>query len=520
MDLQTPLWTEQSGKQGGRDHLGMQSVGQTMLEDLTTGISNITRRIRYYSFYCWVIDSFFSSKLEKTKKNYRRYLNDMSLLFTLSSSSAHLNDSATGIDGIDFARRWLDKIISGEKTIDDTTYKNDGYRNNNWIYKAKLNNLILTTELEDTSGIPSLYPWGKKLADAFGESIDDISLDHFDYTSLKLSVLNDLEKRWCYHRVKDNKTERQVLEDILFARHTPNVTKQSNRRYSLTLMLLFINEFHQFTKQGYELWLYDENIKLPPKLIRLKRLWQLLFARNYLVFSFESLFLAFLAKIKERPLSFEEYMFEITKTLPDIFKEQLDQPLSEFISKTFNDHAPDKTSTFYEPTLIIDLDSQKRNVTPENFSKFVTNPIYCLFSLYLRYNKYEASEEENGFVQSGGTYRFSLRSLFDYIDVSIQQKISLRSFIFDLYNSNILPRHMRTAHEKYWSRSLDTYHFELEDGRYSYIKRDTTFQPMYNFMKFEEILNFFEDLDIAKRGEGGSISLNTIGKSMIKEFYE
>lgn len=526
MNDSIPLWTEKTGKQGGRDHLGLQSVGQSMLEELTSGISNITKRLRYFSLYCWIIDSFATSSGEKTKKSYRKYLNDMSLLYTLSSSYAHKDDSSTGIDGIDFARKWLEKIISGERIIDDTIYSSKEYRNNNWIYKAKLNDLLLTVGEIGTTGIPQLNDPGKKLADAFGKSIKDIHLDAFSLNDLHKDLFSKLEHRWCYHRLNDNQEEQKILEDILFARIFSDQKKQKNRRYSLILMLHYMQKHGTFQKKEYEQWIYNETIALPQQLLQIKRLWKILFARNYLVYSFESLFLSFLNTIRDRQQSLEDYINEISlhvgedDYLGHILKDNLNVKVADFYVHVYGNAIPEASSKLYESALILELDNQTNRFTPDVIRKFYINSVFCLFSLYSRYKKYAVSDDEEKFIHMGDSFRFSLKHLFDTIDVAIQTHISLKDFIFELYNTNILPRHLSFAYNKYWNRSLDTFHFQYEDGIYSYVNRKETFAPKYNFMKFDEIINFFEDLDIIEKNDKNEVSLTHSGNNLIDEFYE
>jgi hypothetical protein len=52
-----PEWTERADKRG-LDPLGMQNAGVTLYQSLLPGISNVTLRMRYYGFYCWVSEAY------------------------------------------------------------------------------------------------------------------------------------------------------------------------------------------------------------------------------------------------------------------------------------------------------------------------------------------------------------------------------------------------------------------------------------------------------------------------------
>ena len=51
-----PQWTERSAYSLGRDPLGMQATSVRIYRSLVPGLTNVTNRLRYYSFYCWAMD--------------------------------------------------------------------------------------------------------------------------------------------------------------------------------------------------------------------------------------------------------------------------------------------------------------------------------------------------------------------------------------------------------------------------------------------------------------------------------
>ena len=63
-----PEWTERIDKRG-LDPLGMQNAGVALYQALVPGISNVTLRIRYYGFYCWVSDAYAREKDLQTLPN-------------------------------------------------------------------------------------------------------------------------------------------------------------------------------------------------------------------------------------------------------------------------------------------------------------------------------------------------------------------------------------------------------------------------------------------------------------------
>jgi hypothetical protein len=66
----TPLyWAESSGFIPGRDAMGIQNSSVVIYSTLLPGITNLTERIRYYGFYCWLLDQY--DRLREEKSSYR-----------------------------------------------------------------------------------------------------------------------------------------------------------------------------------------------------------------------------------------------------------------------------------------------------------------------------------------------------------------------------------------------------------------------------------------------------------------
>ncbi|KKQ84880.1 MAG: hypothetical protein UT08_C0013G0017 [Candidatus Woesebacteria bacterium GW2011_GWB1_38_8] len=519
-DINVPLWVEKVGRPGGRDHLSLESVGQAILEEITSGVSNITRRARYYSFYCWVIKSFFDSDKNKTGKSYRQHLKRASFLYAMSNSMKHLDSSLTGLDGIDFARNNLDKLINKEKITDDAFFQSTEYRDNNWIYKAKLNNLLLTTE-NDASGVPALVePSGKQLAESFDRSLGDTSVDLENFGGWNPDYLNKLEDIWCYHNLKKFEEERKILEDIFFARNTDN-NKQLNRRYSFALILQFIDMFGSKNLHDFEKWICSKP-ELPEKINNMATLWRYLFSRNYLVFSFESFFLYFLLKSSQKQLSLEQVFEELKKDVNSQIdtllplNDYIEEPLIRIVDSLKSD--VDKNNLF-ETEMVVSLDLLNRGEYLENTSSFLKIPIFTLIALYNRYKKEDYSQDEETFLGIGEAQRISMLSWIKIVDKAIEENLTLFQFIVNIIQSHVITRHQLVATQKFYSQNLDTFHFNIEEGVVNVKPIAKDFRPKYNVMKLEEIINIFEDLNLVNY-EGEKILLTERGKEVLREFYE
>lgn len=53
-----PDWNKPGSFSAGRDPLGLQAASVRLYTDLLPGLTNVTNRLRYFSFYCWVVRQF------------------------------------------------------------------------------------------------------------------------------------------------------------------------------------------------------------------------------------------------------------------------------------------------------------------------------------------------------------------------------------------------------------------------------------------------------------------------------
>jgi hypothetical protein len=82
-----PQWTEPAEKRG-LDPLGIQNSGVVLYQALLPGISNVTLRIRYYGFYCWLSDAYAHHEGSTNLEDWRRWVRRGEALYALVSSAA------------------------------------------------------------------------------------------------------------------------------------------------------------------------------------------------------------------------------------------------------------------------------------------------------------------------------------------------------------------------------------------------------------------------------------------------
>ena len=50
-----PFWGSKTNSKGGRDPLAVQNSSVVIYTNMITGITNVTGRVRYNGFFCWLL---------------------------------------------------------------------------------------------------------------------------------------------------------------------------------------------------------------------------------------------------------------------------------------------------------------------------------------------------------------------------------------------------------------------------------------------------------------------------------
>lgn len=110
-----PEWTE-LGQDGGLDPLGMQRPIEAIYQSLLPGISTITLRFRYYSFFVWMLEVYAREQGNTDPVAFRAFQRRCETLFALVAAR---KSTELGVAGIDWARKQLGDVPNSPATIID-----------------------------------------------------------------------------------------------------------------------------------------------------------------------------------------------------------------------------------------------------------------------------------------------------------------------------------------------------------------------------------------------------------------
>lgn len=248
--IETVAWVKPPEPIRGLDHLGVQAPCIALYGQLLPGITNVTDRARYYSFYPWVVWAFERRYPDHSVDEFRRVLRRAECLFALIAirHARVVGDGDDGLHGRAMVGR--DKLLRIKEDVEAFSLEDyatlDGP---NRYFKNKLGGLgqyyfgplrdLRVLDHHEGAGYPGYDDQrGRKLAQAFASAIpEDDFFRVLEQPTIRWEELDELEV-FCPCRLRDNAAEHQLLLDLFLVRtelfHGDGGT---TRRASLGLML-------------------------------------------------------------------------------------------------------------------------------------------------------------------------------------------------------------------------------------------------------------------------------------------
>jgi hypothetical protein len=138
-------WTKPGSFSAGRDPLGFQAASVRLYTSLVPGLTNVTNRLRYYSFYCWVVWQF--EKIHHTTKE-DKWIEFIRRCEAAIALACQIGDApnALGMAGsewwrheaADTSKKYFDLITPTNRPGEDGQYLKAKYGNFGQFYTASM----------------------------------------------------------------------------------------------------------------------------------------------------------------------------------------------------------------------------------------------------------------------------------------------------------------------------------------------------------------------------------------------
>lgn len=253
-----PEWTE-LGQDVGLDPLGMQRPIEAIYQSLLPGISTITLRFRYYSFFVWMLEVYASDdRLRSTDPaKFRLFHRRCEILFALIAargSSEPENERRApelGVAGIEWAQKQLavasndpSALIDFSLGADPETDPAQRYLRNKGgafggIYATQMFEMGLITLGDERNPISVCTNRALPLAEAFAEAIGELGSVFIRCVTAGTVSLADLDRMAPIKpsEIVTGSDEHRLLVQVLLGRAKPSTVMDQQRR-STALMLL------------------------------------------------------------------------------------------------------------------------------------------------------------------------------------------------------------------------------------------------------------------------------------------
>ncbi|MES2289946.1 MAG: hypothetical protein V4530_09440 [Pseudomonadota bacterium] len=276
-----PQWTSKIDKRG-LDPLGMQNAGVVLYQALLPGISNITLRMRYYGFFCWLSDAYARRGVTTDFEIWRQWVRRAEALYALVCADA---TGEGGVGGIE----WANQALQTDDDIIDfaSAASTDRGVKQYLIQRLGVFGAAYFTQMQEMglfeegpNGIQRITAQaGLAAANAFraavGENLEASFVAAIYAGKVDRATLAAL-RPLVPSQIPEPSDEREMYEDTLFAAGPQAGDADRSRSASLSLILgVAEQDAERPTPESVRWALYDPPVQdLPPDLGRQRLLWE------------------------------------------------------------------------------------------------------------------------------------------------------------------------------------------------------------------------------------------------------
>jgi len=486
----------------GLDPLGLSNTSDATFSMLLPGLNNVTGRIRYYSFYCWLLSQYEALEI---KKEQRFFIRKAEYLVALIAQT--FEKDITGIPGSNYAFKRYDEgtatfnLEEGVGSNSDTT--EGTYWKYSWgafgqYYLGSLRDIGLISEKSESIAVHSdLRVSPQDLGRAFNQNLRKEDVQSFLKCISKGSVsrneLGELNTSFNLSKVPEGTEEEKLLLNLLLQLDHPTDREKKTIHRNTTIRQLLAS------------------IELNGKIKD----------REFVVEAFNKR--GVFETGKERNTTyFGWYYYQVNEfwtyantailngLLHDLATEYQKSwvPIQRLTHDLSADLFVDGQRTFseYLSEQEFDLESLKSDIDQSSGGERVLHGFKMIFGLYQfiqpDLHSLHTYGLENNLLRSGNAPGY-FTSVFKQ-----ESKSNLDAFIQGYLQQHIIQRHQMVAFRKMGSGTLSTEKFVVEEGLIRYIDN---FEPAYTGPRIGNLLSFLKDLNIFSE----EFELNSSGQELL-----
>lgn len=519
-----PFWAKSIDFIGGRDPLGIQNSSVSVYTRLLPGLNNVTERLRYYGFYCWLLSKAIGKNLTfGTSREQFNYIRKAEYSLALYMA---INEPGIGnVAGIDYANKLLQQnpgiqfvdIAKGAEkhstTIKGSVYWDFGSGAMGQYYAGSLLALGLVKTKEKYFIITQT---GEKLAEAFGKTISSNSED-FLFRCIEVGQLSVpdsyLLKDFSPTGIEPGSDEclfycNMFFSADLFETYT---TTEERTFYRLQSFKLFIDYLLQCKSAKpwatFPSYIYEERGFIAQPIETGASVGWFYYQTNELVhYGLESIFCAILLTVEKGIIEVNELVANLSEATLTSFQEKYGSSHDQNVSALINASSGGEKTTAY-PEKLSHLTKEK------NIPQILSVAFELLFNVYVDTLPYQ--EKFVSFSMSTDT-RYKNGTALDFFDKEIKANLntSIDSFIRRII-SKVINDHIYISYTKMGNGEGQVHKVLIEDNFLIHI---ATVYPRFTSPRLRTVMNFLEDLKVIEVKQDQRIELTEIGKLVYEQY--
>jgi hypothetical protein len=490
----------------GLDPLGLQNTTEATYTLLLPGLNNVSRKIRYYAFYCWLLDAYGRSDGSLDPGDQHRYIRRGELLVALVNQC--LDTPSGEIPGTDYAANWL-RDGTADFDLEKGTYLPGGvtegtyWKNPNGAfgqyYLGSMRDIGLIVERPGSRGLYARSPVsagqvsGEELAAAFAANLPaadaEIFLTAVRTGRISRSRLEGLTGGFNFSKPPAGSLEAQLLRQVLVQPDEPAQGALSPvfRRRTIHYLLDLAADGPAQIGRAFTLQAYREKGRIPRGAEAALTGWYYYQLNEFWQFTC----LAVLDAVLDRLDDLSPVSWYVLDDLVELLVEETTARLGTH----FGIDAGDTVGGAIE-LLPGDEESELlKQVRQQSRADCIAAGLVLI--LRLKAGNQTCLEQLAQFAgrhqvsRDGDAVTFLLKMERFY-------RLPLRDWIRDFLFTHILYRHQFVAFRKLGGGNLSTQLFLLEEGR---IRLNNHFPPAATSPRLDTLIGFFEDLDLLAKGQ-------------------
>lgn len=541
----------------GEDHLGVESSAQTYQGYLLTGVITTTSRVRYFSFYAWVLHRFLQSHSHDLSLDaFKHFIQRYELAFILGCYYHHQikqeniltgligggpnNSTArtiwTKYDGyVDLDSQYLGAILGGLGQPYGTVIKN-----------------MSVMDERKRGDIPTLTKTiGRTLAEAFDRTVqgtqfyDLVTSSDPPSATISKNVIVDFGEKVCLcpdsiEHGEDREPLREMLFrfDIAFDLNHLHIA----RRLSLGLLLDLAHKANGYSimdtntmRRALYLGIYDVGqVYTPePALEDWYFRWRMVMVRQMYTNGLQCLFRAFTDWVndyeREADATFEAWLDEVNRQ-PDVMN-IIDATLDEYLQGLCQDvglsdwHSDDfgeycTLQTGYDELTLFDVFESPERKNFFNTERLISRGLRILCQVALRSSLYKQNPLWADLRAKAGMLRLPLDSFIERLRSDAESGVTVGEFLKWLFRDYIIGQHEIVALNKLRYQMDNTFRFTYSNGVF-YTEDANYEQPLrYPSLRLYNALQMLIDVGLIACDDDGGTYTTEDGTSYLARTVE